>query len=304
MKTSFKKACKKLIKCTFKILFAILMILFLYIAIEIVQKARLLSKEELMELCEFTEEEISDVDLDIFIEEYQLTEEEIKKYNMHAVLRKYKDKLRQEEIIDERAIFYNYLVTNNKAFTKIRESQLDDVKVIALYINSGMEQESVIVDYQKNMIYYGTQRNILSDGVIPTWTEELTDEKKYAIRNMWEDCNIVAWKRRYIGQEDNTTGTYSWHLYLELESGKIKDYSGGYQGDVTPEGYGIMKTILFEWNVELVTVDYLIRFLENKEVLNGVDLEEFIIDNRITYDTIWEVDLYKLLEEYKQMKNI
>lgn len=256
-----------------------------------------------MELCEFTEEEISDVNLDIFIEEYQLTEEEIKKYNMHAVLKKYKDKLNQQESIDENAIFYNYLVTNNKAFTKIKESQLDDIKVIALYINSGMEQESVIVDYQKDMIYYGAQCNILSDGAIPTWTEELSDEKKIAIQDMWKECNIVSWKRQYTGKEDNSTGTYSWHLYLELENGKIKDYSGGCQGDVTPEGYGIMKTVLFEWNVELITVDYLSRFFENKEVLHGVDLEAFIRDNLLTYETVWEVDLYKLLEEYKQTHN-
>lgn len=283
-----------------KIFIAIFMIIALYIVIESSQKAMLLSKEELVELCEFTEEEISDVDLDDFIEEYKLTKKEIEKYNMHAVLQKYKDKLNQQDIINENAIYYNYLVTDSKALTKIRESQLDNIKVIALYINKGMEQESVIVDYQKNMIYYGDQRNILYDGVIPTWTVELNDEKKTAIRDMWKECNIVSWKRRYKGKEDNSTGTYSWHVYLELENGRIKDYSGGYQGDVTPEGYGIMKNLLFEWNGNLITVDYLKGLFKNEEVLSGVDLEEFIIENRLTYENVWVTDIHNLVEEYKQ----
>ena len=236
-------------------LFSVYMLIYMVVVIVSCSKVEeenemLITKEKLIEICQLSETEYENIDLDEFIKEYSLTERALEKIDIQIFLEKYRKLKEQADINDKGDIFYQYLREAEKANAQIVEGEIDDISVVALYITRGMEQESVIVDYSKEMIYYGENINLLYDGVNPTYSVELDEKKKNAIQNMWLECEIFSWERKYEQWDENESETMGWILYIELEDGKIKTYEGGYHGDITPSGYSIMKQALFQWNLK------------------------------------------------------
>lgn len=209
-------------------------------------ETQLITKEYLIEKCELSQYEYENIDLDALIEKYQLTRKSLRQVDMHKFLKNYKKN--RDNGYTEDSVFYSYLLTNGWANGKITEEELDQIKVIVLYQSyEGYGVQSVVVDYEKEKIYYGDQVDLLYDGAIPTWTRRLREERKEIIHNMWDDCNILAWELEYVNWEEGYKERFVWELYIELENGDIKKYWGGFQGDYRPDGFEILEDTLYLW---------------------------------------------------------
>ncbi len=207
----------------------------------------LITKEYLIAEYNLTEDEIEDVDLDVFIEELQLTKENVQGIDMHIFLQKYKEDLNQK--VNENAVYYQYITENERINEKLTEEELQTIKRVALCRSSGTDLLSIIIDYEKAIIYYGKQVYLLNDGAVPTNEVILSEEKIENLNSMWKECEVLSWEKEYIGTSEGTTGSYGWSLYFELEDGKIKMYHGsGVLGDNTPNKFGVIMTTLNSWN--------------------------------------------------------
>ena len=82
----------------------------------------LITKEYLIAEYNLTEDEIEDVDLDVFIEELQLTKENVQGIDMHIFLQKYKEDLNQK--VNENAVYYQYITENERINEKLTEEEL------------------------------------------------------------------------------------------------------------------------------------------------------------------------------------
>ena len=67
------------------------------------EDVELLTKEELIELCDLSEEEYADKDLDEFINYFHFNKENVKKYNIHALLADFKICRNVEYLFDDTA---------------------------------------------------------------------------------------------------------------------------------------------------------------------------------------------------------
>ena len=266
----------------------------------------LVTKEYLIEACGFSEKDYIGINLYDFIKEFQITKKSIDKINVKELFAQYKSI--PDNVYDEDAVFYEYLYEKENAGKKITQEELEQIKVIGLSISRGIDgNESIIVDYEREEIYYGIWESVFWDGSCPSWTTPLSPKKKSVIDEMWNECDILSWEQEYIDYDDDMLDAcYSWNLFIELENGEIRKYSGEGTGkDIAPEGYDILVDTLDQWNVRLISVDYLYNNVTlSDEECNGVDLENFIKEKIITFDKFWKEDINELLSQYKKEQGL
>ena len=261
----------------------------------------LVTKEYLIEACGFSEKDYAGINLYDFIKAYQLTEKKVNRTDVKSMFEEYKQVSSNVYHVD--ALFYEYLYTSKHSKRKLKEEDLEQIKVIALYINQGVTgNESIIVDYTKEEIYYGHSDSLLLDGALPKQTISLSDKRKETINEMWGECNILSWKRDYEDMEKDISGYYIWEMFIELESGEIKTYRGfGQEEKVKPDGFEILVDTLNQWNVKLVSTEYLRSNMGwTYRDVEGIDLEQFILENGITYERFFESEISRQLEQYKE----
>ena len=82
--------------------------------------------------------------------------------------------------------------------------------------------------------------DLLENHAKPTKQKELSRDELLQLEKILKDSGIQNWKRRYEGSSEGTTGWFHWRLFLEMEDGRVFDYSGsGAAGDSTPETYNL-----------------------------------------------------------------
>lgn len=199
---------------------------------------QLISKEFLMEQCRITEEELEGIDADAFIEKYGLTESTIKKVKIPVILEDYRQEMQEENLEDE--VSYHYLTETESEEGTLTEEEIPQIQVIAFYMNEGTYQETLIFDRKSKLAYFGKVIDLLENHAKPTKQKELSRDELLQLEKILKDSGIQNWKRRYEGSSEGTTGWFHWRLFLEMEDGRVFDYSGsGAAGDSTPETYNL-----------------------------------------------------------------
>lgn len=190
----------------------------------------LISREYLLEHSNIKEEDLEGVDVEAFIEEFDLKESNIDKVNLEFLLEVYKEEG------GETSSPYAYLTEAEYTSGGLKETDIALVRTAALYITSGTYQETLILDSKEEKGYWGEEANLFY-----AWDEKstqivYTEEKREEFTKLLEECQVVSWKGVYEGTSENTTGSFGWSLYLELEDGKIYQYKGsGVTGEHSPK---------------------------------------------------------------------
>ena len=182
----------------------------------------LVSKGYLIETYEWEKNDYAGIDLNGFIEEYQITKESISQIDVEGLFLQYKSN--PDNVYSEDALFYEYLCLREQSDEKLKEEDLDQIKVIAFYSHEELgKYGSIIVDYELGEIYYGYKKDLLDNGETPVWTRPLSQKKKRILREMWDECNILSWERNNSESDIANSDAYSypWKLLIELESGEI-----------------------------------------------------------------------------------
>lgn len=199
---------------------------------------QLITKEFLMEQCRITEEELEGIDAEAFIKKYGLTESTIKKVKIPVILEDYRQEMQAEN--RENTISYHYLTETEAEEGTFTEEEIPQIQVIAFYMNEGTYQETLIFDRKSKLAYFGKAVDLLENNAKPTKQKELSGADLLQLEEILKDSGIQNWKKRYEGSSEGTTGWFHWRLFLEMEDGRVFDYSGsGAEGESAPENYSL-----------------------------------------------------------------
>ena len=160
----------------------------------------------------FSEEELQGIDVEKLINDYQLYSREYTSDEIREILEN------EGDIYVDDGMTSLYSIFSSEGRT-INED--DEIEQIALYINSGTLVQRYIFDLEKGAYYVDdTTRNDLSMSKI--------DELKQ-IHKKW---NIPEWSQHTEGEEEPSTGNYSWKMVFKLNNGEYAVYDG-YTKDMT-----------------------------------------------------------------------
>lgn len=180
-----------------------------------------------------SEEALQDIDLNQFMEDYQL---KIRDYTTEEIL----------EILSEEGDIY--LIDDNKRLFAILQEEEGgtleentEIQCIGYYRNEGTRIQKAIFDLEKKTFYVdGVNANIL------------TNEQFETLKELPSKYEIAKWNNYYECDEQESTGSFRWKLVFVLENGQTCVY-GGYTGDMSnlPESFlevnkelmAIMKTV-------------------------------------------------------------
>lgn len=193
-----------------------------------------ITKEYLIENCGVTEDELKDVDLEGFLAYFSLNEENIKKYNIPALLKAFE----KEQTKDKRNLSYSYLLDAKYEETGIIKEEIESIQKMAFYITKGSYQETIIFDLQNANGYWGKEQNLFKSWKEGVCQISLHDEERQRFFSIMEECHVAEWEKRYEGTSEDTMGSFGWSLYLEVEDGKVYYYSGsGVHGKNSPDSW-------------------------------------------------------------------
>ena len=172
------------------------------------------------ETYDLTREELDGVDIDRFIEDYGLREEDYSS-----------DEIR--EILAEEGDLY-IDAGSTALYSLLREEEggaadpEQEIRRIGFFYNEGTLNQRIIIDLEKEVYY-------LND----THENPLSDVKAVELRKLIATYHLDEWKNHYEGEEGFSTGSLVWKLVLVMENGQ-KAVFGGRTGDMThlPENFG------------------------------------------------------------------
>lgn len=161
----------------------------------------------------FTAEELADIDLERFIEDYALDSLD---YTPEEV---------QQILSDERDMYIDDGTTER---FKIFDQKSDDtatpdkgISRIGYYYNEGTLLQRIVFDLENNVWYLNKNEAVSLD----------TDEAD-SLLSLDENYHVFQWDANYEGEEEETTGSLRWKLVFEFEDGSYRSF-GGYTKDMS-----------------------------------------------------------------------
>lgn len=112
--------------------------------------SKLITREELIKICDLKEDEYTGVDLDQFIEDYELDKESVGKYNVKELLKVYHSN-------DD----YQYLF--EKKSVDAKETPYNEISVIAAFKNYGTSTKSILINCADGKLYKSEYEYIFSN---------------------------------------------------------------------------------------------------------------------------------------------
>jgi hypothetical protein len=175
-----------------------------------------------------TEEDLAEIDVERMITEcnwYEGTENRINVSRMIIMLK-------DDYLLDEYAFDYSYLMGNTEPEDTFTEDDIEQIKIVAYAYNNA----SMIFDFSEKKGYFEIGEHLFERRAYPEKYIELSDEQITEIKNLMQNCEVSEWKRSYEGSYDSHDSDWGWwHLYYELEDGRIYSNSGGGICDELPE---------------------------------------------------------------------
>lgn len=160
----------------------------------------------MMENYGFSEEELEGIDLIKFIEDFQLRTRDFSAEEVRDILKAQKDMY----VDDGSTALYSILLKDGR---ELRED--DTVDCMGLYLNSGTMRRQMVFDFEKDVFYI--------NGTEPY---SLTQEQSDQLKELLITCRIFDWERHTEGEEEESTGSFSWKLVLKATSGEYCTYDG------------------------------------------------------------------------------
>lgn len=146
-----------------------------------VEHDKRLSVEELISLTGINQNKYSYLDLERFINEYEITSENVKMLNIPLLLEGYEETVKK---INVSGIFRTSLPVRKSDYT-------DDVIAIAYYENRGTSTECVYYDLKNHCRYRGSDVYIFSD--LNQVSQEIYENDKQLIDQL-EELGVFDWE--------------------------------------------------------------------------------------------------------------
>lgn len=172
------------------------------------------TREQILELAGFTEEEAGNAQIDDFIINEAITEERLQLLT--------REKLRPyiQELIDNAPISFMRMIFLQTLDDETAEKCLgSELKTLSLMIMDGMQQTSLVVDVSNRRVYGSPYTSIFEnvrEAEIQFDLDERTEAAMYAIL---QQNDLHGLKHLYEGTYKNM---YSWSLALEYEQGIVR----------------------------------------------------------------------------------
>ena len=161
----------------------------------------------------FTADELADIDLERFIEDYALDSLD---YTPEEV---------QQILSDERDMYIDDGTTER---FKIFDQKSDDTATpdlgitrIGYYYNEGTLLRRIVFDLENNVWYMDKNE------AVPLGTDEAD-----SLLSLDENYHVFQWDANYEGKEQDTTGSLRWKLVFEFKNGSYRSF-GGYTKDMS-----------------------------------------------------------------------
>ena len=190
----------------------------------------LLTKEELIQICDLSEEEYADNDIDFFIEFFQLTKDNVHKYNIHDLL---SDSFQPNSV---EYLFDNTAQKRSSDFTK------DAVK-IAFWENKNTTPYSVFIDLTEKKKWAYEYENVFWD-LDRFESKEISDAEIDAMLKKFDEMGVFSLKNK--SDNSNITDPMSFSFVVEYKDGsRFKVSRSGRPSKILPEFYDEWRKLLF-----------------------------------------------------------
>ena len=212
---------------------------------EIIQKQELVTKEYLLENGYITEEDIDGIDVNAFIEYYDLTKSDLKDYNIKKFIEMYKEIQSAPPQIS-----YQYMFNAPKA--GLNKDDVGEIQRLAWYLNEGTSVESMVVDFESGTLYYGEGDIIDHCEYVDVTKVSLKAEDRTGLVAIIRSTDILTWDANQPDEDfGDSTQNANWSLALEMEDGRIANYGmigSAYTGfhDIRNYLLGIVKDRLYK----------------------------------------------------------
>ena len=211
----------------------------------IIQKQGLVTKEYLLENGYITEEDIDGIDVNAFIEYYDLTKSDLKDYNIKKFIEMYKDIQSAPPQIS-----YQYMFNAPKA--GLNKDYVGEIQRLAWYLNEGTSVESMVVDFESGTLYYGEGDIIDHCEYVDVTKVSLKAEDRTGLVAIIRSTDILTWDANQPDEDfGDSTQNANWSLAFEMEDGRIANYGmigSAYTGFHEIRNYllGIVKDRLYK----------------------------------------------------------
>ncbi len=161
----------------------------------------------MIEKYNFTAEELVDIDLERFIEDYALDTLDYTPEEVHQILSDERDMYIDDGITERFKIFDQK--SDNTATPDM------GITRIGYYYNEGTLLRRVIFDLE-NKVWFMDKNE-----AVPLSTDEVD-----SLLSLDENYHVFQWNANYEGEEKETTGSLRWKLVFEFKNGSYRSFSG------------------------------------------------------------------------------
>ena len=184
--------------------------------------------EFLIEKYDFTADELADIDLERFIEDYDLYTPDYTPEEIQQILSDERD-MYIDDGISERFKIFNQ---------KSDDTATSDMRItkIGYYLNEGTLLQRIVFDLQNNVWYLNKNEAV-----------QLSKDEADALLSLDKNYHVFQWDENYEGEEKETTGSLRWKLVFEFENGSYKSF-GGYTKDMShlPDNFAEVNNLIKE----------------------------------------------------------
>ncbi len=177
------------------------------------------------------------IDLQEFINEYEITEDIVEDLNVPVLLESYND--------DKKANEYNYRYMFDNIGNRRTDDYYSEISRIGAYYNISTSVESVLIDFSNDKKYISKNNYIFDDIRNSTECEYTTDDKD-ALLTLFKDHDFFNWTSAQADTKGTTAGQ-AFVVVVEYDDGTEfrVDYTG-IVDQVAPNGYEALLDKLFE----------------------------------------------------------
>ncbi len=160
----------------------------------------------MMENYGFSEEELEGLDVIKFVGDFELCTRDFSAEEVHDILSAQKDMY----VDDGSTALYSILSKDGRELRKD-----DSVNRMGLYLNNGTMRQQLVFEFEKDVYYVNNVK-----------PRPLTTQQSAQLRELLEDCKVFDWERHTEGEEEESTGSFSWKLVLQTSNGEYCTYDG------------------------------------------------------------------------------
>ena len=183
------------------------------------------TKEYMIRHCGLTEEDFEGIDFDDFVIEFNLTPENLEKYDGASRLALYKEL---------KAPYTDYTEIYRQASGKLQEEDIGHISTVIWEVHQSMYNGLMAADFEKMAVYGDTELRLDhckdSDQI-----SELTEEDLVFIREKVAAAGMTGWENHHTGSdacEAAYDGNFDWSIGIRLDNGQCFQYGGSGTEDV------------------------------------------------------------------------